>query len=814
MGLMRFTVSGMNCAACSARVEKAVSSIPGVDSCSVNLLTGDLMVSGKTEPEAVMAAVTGAGYGCSPLNGKKEAEKEADVYHETEKLLKKCLAVSAGLLLLLMYFSMGVVMYGFPVPGILKNNPVGTALCEMLISAAVLLINKRFFVSGFRGLAHGAPNMDTLVAMGSSVSWIYSLVLTFLMTADAASSVRYLHGLYFESSAMIPTLITVGKLLEARSKGKTTDAVKSLMKLKPAVARLLKGDAEVIVPAADLSAGDMFILKPGDSVPADGIVISGESAVDESILTGESLPVEKQADDNIYAASVNRQGHLVCRAVRTGEDTALSKIIGMVNDAAASKAPIARIADRVSGVFVPVVIGIAAAVFLIWYLGGENTGFALSRAISVLVISCPCALGLATPVAIMVGSGTAAEKGILFKTSEALEQTGKIRFAAFDKTGTVTEGKPSVTDVIAAVDKKELLTAAASLEKQSEHPLAEAITEYCRKQGIVSNEITGFIANGSMVSGKLGEAVIKGGSRKAVICFPLPSEIREKEKALSSEGKTIVYFTKDDSLLGIIALSDRIRESSAEAVRLIRELGITPVMITGDNEAAARHIAQKAGIERIYAGVLPGEKAAVIEKLKNDGLTMMVGDGINDAVALKAADIGMAIGAGADVAVDAADVVLIRSDLQDAVTAVMLSRRVLANIKQNLFWAFFYNCLCIPLAAGAFIRPFGIMITPVFGAAAMSLSSFFVVSNALRLKRFKTVSEKDLKKEKENMTVTLKIDGMMCPHCEARVKKALEGVEGVSEAVVSHVEGTAVITGNASEELLRKAVEDAGYEVK
>lgn len=808
----------MSCAACSARVEKAVSQTPGVVSCAVNLLTGDLSVSGDVSPELIISAVTDAGYGCTEGDNEKTAKDAPDINYETEKLLKKCLTASVCILIPLMYVSMGIVMWHFPAPLFLKDNPVGTAMIELLLSASCMIINKRFFINGFKGLLHRAPNMDTLVAMGSSASWVYSLVLTFMMTVEPSNASGYLHGLYYESAAMILTLITVGKMLEAGSRGKTTDAVRGLMKLKPDTARLYDGEKETTVSASMLKAGDMFSLRPGDAVPADGEVISGESTVDESALTGESIPSEKYQGSPVYAATINKGGHLICRAVKTGEDTTLSKIIDMMNDAAATKAPIARLADKVSGVFVPLVMGIATVTFLIWFISGESVGFSLARAISVLVISCPCALGLATPVAIMVGNGTAARKGILFKTSEALEQTGKIKFAAFDKTGTVTVGKPAVTDVYAVSDENELLTFAASIERQSEHPLAEAISDYCSKLSINALPVTGFNATGSLVSCCCNGSLIKGGSRKAVTDFAVPSELLEKEKEFSAAGKTPLYFTCDSRCLGIIALSDTLRETSALAVNEIKELGITPVMITGDNEVTAGFIAAKAGIERIYAGVLPGEKAGIIEELKKEGLTMMVGDGINDAVALKTADIGMAIGAGADVALDAADVVLIRSDLQDAVMAVSLSRKVLKNIKENLFWAFFYNCLCIPLAAGAFIKPFGLMITPMFGAAAMSLSSLFVVTNALRLRNFKKedknrIIEENIEEKKE-MTVTLNIEGMMCTHCEARVKKALESVAGVTEAVVSHVEGTAVVTGSASEEALKKAVIDAGYEVK
>lgn len=817
---MRFKVTGMNCAACSARVEKAVSSIPGISSCAVNLLTGDLSVSGDVPSGVVIAAVTEAGYGCISADAAETSPQKTDIHKETEIYLGKCLKASVCILIPLMYVSMGIVMNGLPAPAFLKGNPAGLALAELLLSAACMLVNKRFFISGFRGIAHRAPNMDTLVAMGSSVSWLYSLVLTFFITAEPSRAHEYLHGLYFESAAMILTLITVGKMLEARSKGKTTDAVKALIKLKPSTARLLEGETETIVNAASLKAGDMFVLRPGDAVPADGTVVSGNSAVDQSALTGESIPLEKTEGDKVFAATVNRQGYLICRAEKTGEDTAFSGIISLMNEAAATKAPIARIADKVSGVFVPAVLAIAVVTFIIWIFSGESVGYALERGISVLVISCPCALGLATPVAIMVGSGTAARMGILFKTSEALEQTGKIKYAAFDKTGTLTEGKPSVTDICALSDEMELLTAAASVEKLSEHPLAEAITAYCSEHGIHPMPVSDFTATGSMVSCMSSGSLIKGGSRKAMTDVTVPEALIGKEKKLSSEGKTPIYFSYGGKCLGIIALSDNLRPESAEAVKQMAQLGITPVMITGDNEVTAGYIARKAGIEKVYAGVLPGGKADVIRELEKNGLTMMVGDGINDAVALKTADIGTAIGAGTDAAVEAADVVLMKTDLRDTVAAVKLSRKVLANIKQNLFWAFFYNCLCIPLAAGVFIRSFGLRITPMFGAAAMSLSSVFVVTNALRLRKSDRntdngIFEKSkMIREKKIMTITLTIDGMMCPHCEARVKKALEGVSGVTEAVVSHKEGTAVVTGSASEEELKKAVTDAGYEVR
>ncbi len=826
----QFNVTGMSCAACSARVEKAVSSVDGVSSCSVSLLTNSMGVEGNYSVKDVIAAVEKAGYGASLKNDEKQKTNEEDSLKDTETpLLFKRFVSSLIFLLILMYFSMGHEMLSLPVPKIFDENRAVLGLLEMLLSAIVLVINQRFFINGFKGLIHRAPNMDTLVALGSSASFLWSVYVLFKTTADKAFFDHY----YFESAAMILVLITVGKILEARSKGKTTDALKSLMRLSPQTAVVITDSEEKTVSVKDVKKGDIFVVRAGDNIPVDGVVIEGSSAVDESHLTGESIPVDKKTGDRVYAASLNKSGYLKCTAERVGEDTSLAKIIQMVSDAAATKAPIAKIADKVSGVFVPVVISIALVTFAVWLLLGKEMSFSLSRAISVLVISCPCALGLATPVAIMVSNGVGAKNGILFKTASALEQTGKTQIALLDKTGTLTLGEPKVTDVISIeTDEKTLLEYAFSLEEKSEHPLSRAITEYAREKGVSSFAVSDFLVlSGSGVSGKVENEKITGGSLKFINSIvPVSEEIKEQCDRLSQTGKTPLLFSKNESLMGIIAVSDVIKPDSPEAVRELKDMGIRVVMLTGDNEKTANAIAEKTGVDDVIASVMPDGKQAAVSHLKKYGRVMMVGDGINDAPALTEADIGVAIGAGADVAVDAADVVLVNSSLKDVASAIRLSRATLKNIKQNLFWAFFYNVLGIPLAAGAYIGLFGWELNPMFGAAAMSLSSFFVVTNALRLNLFKlhnpkkdkkikpveiNIGELSKKTEENKMTKTVFINGMMCAHCEATVKKALEAVDGVEEAVVSHENGTAVLTLSKDVEnsVLKTAVEEKEYEV-
>lgn len=844
----QYQVTGMSCAACSARVEKAVSGVPGVTSCSVSLLTNSMGVEGTAAPADIIRAVEDAGYGAS-LKGAAQAAfaaPEEDALRDTETpRLRKRLIASLGFLLLLMYFSMGVHMWGWPVPPALTENHVGLALLQMLLSAIVLVINQRFFISGWKGLIHRAPNMDTLVAMGSGISFLWSVAVLFRMTGaqarmDMASVHRLMNQLYFESAAMILTLITVGKMLEARSKGRTTDALKGLMKLAPKTATLLREGKEITVPVDQVRIGDVFVVRPGENLPVDGTVISGSGSVDESALTGESIPVDKAEGDSVSAATVNRSGFLTCRATRVGEDTTLNQIIRMVSDAAATKAPIAKIADRVSGIFVPVVLGIAAVTTVIWLLVGQTAAFALARGISVLVISCPCALGLATPVAIMVGNGVGAKNGILFKTAVSLEETGKAQIVVLDKTGTVTEGQPRVTDRVPApgVAEAELLETALALESKSEHPLARAVVNYAREQGLQATETEQFEAlPGNGLRARLGGETVLGGSLKYIgEKTTLPPEILREADRLSGEGKTPLLFLRGSRLLGILAVADTIREDSHEAIAAFRRMGLRVVMLTGDNARTAHAIGAQAGVDEVIAGVLPDGKESVIRRLKEIGKVIMVGDGINDAPALTSADVGIAIDAGTDVAIDAADVVLMKSRLSDAAAALRLSRATLRNIHENLFWAFFYNVIGIPLAAGAYYPLFGWELNPMFGAAAMSLSSFCVVSNALRLNWFRPheaghdrpgtpVSEEafrrviqeiqeTIKQEEKNMTKTVSIQGMMCPHCEARVKKALEAVEGVVSAVTSHEKANAVLelSGNVSEEALRKAVEDAGYE--
>ena len=832
----QYTVTGMSCAACSARVEKAVSGVEGVSSCSVNLLTNSMGVEGSASPEAIIAAVEAAGYGASRKGAAKASSPaaEEDALRDRDTpVLKRRLLSSLGFLLVLMYISMGHTMWGFPLPAFLNGNPVALGLMELLLAAIVMLINKKFFTSGLRGLLHGAPNMDTLVALGSGVSFAYSTVALFAMTAavqrgDAAGAHALLHDLYFESAAMILTLITVGKMLEARSKGKTTDALKSLMRLAPQTACVERGGKELSVPIDEVVRGDVFLVRPGESIPVDGVVLSGVSSVNEAALTGESIPVDKAAGDRVSAATVNQSGFLRCEAERVGEDTTLSKIIKMVGDAAATKAPIAKLADRVSGVFVPAVIAVALVTFAIWLLLGKAFGYALSRAIAVLVISCPCALGLATPVAIMVGNGVGAKNGILFKTAVSLEEAGKAQIVVLDKTGTVTNGEPVVTDLLPAegVSGEELLAAALSLEKKSEHPLARAVTTYAAERGTEGREVEDFSAlPGNGLRARLGGEELLGGSLAYISSLvSVPPELRERADALSEKGKTPLLFAKGGELLGVIAVADTVKDDAAEAVRELKGMGIHVVMLTGDNARTAAAIGEQVGADEVISGVLPDGKESVIRSLQQRGRVAMVGDGINDAPALTRADIGIAIGAGADVAIDAADVVLMKSRVRDIPAAIRLSRATLTNIKENLFWAFFYNVVCIPLAAGAYAR-FGLTLSPMIGAAAMSLSSFCVVSNALRLNlrniydpgRDKAIKKTLGKSDKEEtpMTKTMKIEGMMCPHCEARVKKTLEALEAVSSAEVSHVSGSAVVTLAApvEDEVLKKAVEAQGYDV-
>ena len=832
----QYNVTGMSCAACSARVEKAVSGVEGVSSCSVSLLTNSMGVEGNASPEAIIAAVEAAGYGASRKGAEKGSSPagDEDALRDRETpVLKRRLFSSLGFLILLMYISMGHTMWGFPLPAFFEGNHVAVALAELLLAVIIMVINQKFFTSGFRGLFRGAPNMDTLVALGSGVSFIYSTVMLFAMTAavqrgDGERAHALMHDLYFESAAMILTLITVGKMLEARSKGKTTDALKSLMRLTPQTARIERGGEEITVPIGEVARGDVFVVRPGESIPADGVVIDGTSSVNEAALTGESLPVDKAVGDHVSAATVNQSGFLRCEATRVGEDTTLSQIIKMVGDAAATKAPIAKLADRVSGVFVPAVIAVALVTFAVWLLLGREFGYALSRGIAVLVISCPCALGLATPVAIMVGNGVGAKNGILFKNAVSLEEAGKAQIVVLDKTGTVTNGEPVVTDILPAsgVSVDELLSNALSLEKKSEHPLAKAVTAFGADRAAEALAVENFSAlPGNGLRAACGGVELLGGSMKFISSLvTVPQELRERADALSEQGKTPLLFARGGRLLGLIAVADTVKDDAAEAVQELKGMGIKVVMLTGDNARTAAAIGAQVGADEVIAGVLPDGKENVIRSLQQRGRVAMVGDGINDAPALTRADIGIAIGAGADVAIDAADVVLMKSRVRDIPAAIRLSRATLVNIKENLFWAFFYNVVCIPLAAGAYAR-FGLALSPMVGAAAMSLSSFCVVSNALRLnfcriydahrdKAIKnTLAESD--KEEIPMTKTMKIEGMMCPHCEARVKKALEGLEAVSAAEVSHVSGTAVVMLAAPVEdaVLKGAVEAQGYEV-
>ena len=831
----QYTVTGMSCAACSARVEKAVSAVPGVTSCSVSLLTNSMGVEGTASAEAVVSAVQAAGYGAS-LKGASSAptaaaQEDALADRETPALKRRLIA-SLGFLIALMYVSMGHMMWGWPLPACLAGNHVAMGLLQMLLTIAVMVINQKFFINGFRSLLHGAPNMDTLVALGAAASFGYSTYALFAMTGaqvrgDAVAVMQYMHEFYFESAAMILALITVGKMLEARSKGKTTDALRSLMKLAPQTATLVRGGQEIAVPIAQVRRGDVFVVRPGESIPVDGVVLEGESAVNESALTGESIPVDKAVGDSVSAATTNQSGFLRCEATRVGEDTTLSQIIKMVSDAAATKAPIAKVADRVSGVFVPTVIALAILTTAVWLLCGQSIGFALARGISVLVISCPCALGLATPVAIMVGNGLGAKNGILFKTAVSLEETGKTEIIALDKTGTITQGEPRVTDVLPAegMTQGALLSLAAALEQRSEHPLARAVMMRAEEDGLTAAPVGDFRAlPGNGLTATLSGETLLGGSLSFVSSqVDVPRSIRQKAEALAEEGKTPLLFAQAGRLAGVIAVADVIKADSPAAIAALRNMGIRVVMLTGDNEKTARAIGRLAGVDEVIAGVLPEGKESVIRRLQAQGKVAMVGDGINDAPALTRADIGVAIGAGTDVAIDAADVVLMKSRLSDVPAAIRLSRATLRNIHENLFWAFFYNVIGIPLAAGVWIPLFGWTLNPMFGAAAMSLSSFCVVSNALRLNLFKLhdagkdkkINRHSKHKEETTMVKTMKIEGMMCGHCEAAVKKALEAIDGVASAEVSHTDGTAVVTLSKPVEnaALRKAVEDKDYTV-
>ena len=850
--MKQYTVTGMSCAACSARVEKAVSKVDGVSACSVSLLTNSMGVEGDADSAAVIRAVEEAGYGAVLKEADREAGHNAESIREQEKALedketpklKKRLFSSIGFLVVLMYFSMGHMMFGWPLPAFFEGNHVAMGLVQLLLTIMIMVINQKFFISGFKSLLHRAPNMDTLVAMGSSAAFLYSTYALFAMTdaqvkGDMAGVMKYMDEFYFESAAMILTLITVGKMLEAHSKGKTTDALKGLMKLAPQKAVLLIGGEEKEVPIDQVKKGDLFLVKPGENIPVDGIVVKGSSAVNEAALTGESIPVDKAEGDEVSAATINQSGVLTCEAVRVGEDTALSRIIQMVSDAAATKAPIARIADKVSGIFVPAVIAIAVVTFLVWILAGQSFGYALARAISVLVISCPCALGLATPVAIMVGNGMGARNGILFKTAASLEETGKTEIVVLDKTGTITKGEPRVTDILPAegVPEERLLTLAYSLEKNSEHPLAGAVIAYAEEKQLRAEEVTGFQAlPGNGLLGRGRDGLLTGGSFAYISSkIPLSADTEEKVKQLAGEGKTPLLFGLDNQFLGMIAVADVVKEDSMEAVKELTDMGIRVIMLTGDNERTARAVAARAGITEVIAGVLPDGKEQVVRSLKEEGRVAMAGDGINDAPALTRADVGIAIGAGTDVAIDAADVVLMKSSLKDIPAAVRLSRATLRNIHENLFWAFIYNIIGIPLAAGVWIPLFHWQLNPMFGAAAMSLSSFCVVTNALRLNLFKvydsshdgkqkgrgkaaeeSIKNKNIKKEEGNeMKKTMKIEGMMCGHCEAAVKKALEAVDGVESALVSHEKGSAevTLTKEVADDVLKKAVEDKDYKV-
>ena len=839
----QFNITGMSCAACTNRVERAVKEVKGVTSCSVNLLTNSMGVEGTASNEDIILAVKNAGYGASLKKINKsqsiQSSNDEDTLRDRETpILKRRLIASLSFLILLMYFSMGHMMWGWPLPSFFDENHIAMGLVQLLLTVIIMVINQQFFISGFKSLLHGSPNMDTLVALGATAAFGYSTFALFAMTdaqvkGNTDAVMKYMHEFYFESSAMILALITLGKMLEARSKGKTTDALKGLMKLAAKNATLLKDGNEITVPIEQVNKGDIFVVRPGENIPVDGIIIEGSSAIDESTLTGESIPVDKTVGNTISAGTLNQSGFIRCEATRVGEDTTLSQIIQMVSDAAATKAPIAKIADKISGIFVPTVIIIAIITVIVWLIVGQSVGFSLARGISVLVISCPCALGLATPVAIMVGNGIGAKNGILFKTAVSLEETGKTKIVALDKTGTITQGEPKVTDVIPlnGIDSKELLQLAYLLEKKSEHPLARAINQKAEEEGIVSNEVKDFKAlPGNGLTASLDNSVIYGGSYKFISeQVQIPIDIKNKSEHLAEDGKTPLFFSCDGVLHGIIAVADVIKDDSPQAIKEMQNMGIHVVMLTGDNERTAKAIGAQAGVDEVIAGVLPDGKEKVIQKLKQKGKVIMVGDGINDAPALTSSDIGIAIGAGTDVAIDAADVVLMKSRLTDVPAAIRLSRATLRNIRENLFWAFIYNIIGIPLAAGVFIKAFGWQLNPMFAAMAMSLSSFSVVTNALRL-NFINIhdSKKDNKiknkinnkinnktKETKTMEKIIKIEGMMCGHCEAHVKKALEVLEGVEQANVSHEAGTAIVTMTAdiSDDILKKTVEEEGYKV-
>lgn len=836
----QYIVTGMSCAACSARVEKAVSQIPGVTSCSVSLLTNSMSVEGSALSEEIITAVQNAGYGAALKNAKQNQHDRTNSIEDTLKdretpILKRRLIASLGFLIILMYVSMGYMMWGWPLPSFFNNNHIAMGLLQLLLTIVIMVINQKFFTSGFKSLWRRTPNMDTLVALGSTAAFIYSTFALFAMTdaqvkgnADAVMS--YMHEFYFESAAMILALITVGKMLEARSKGKTTNALKGLMQLAPKTATLIRDDKEIVIPVEQVAKGDIFVVRPGENIPVDGVIIDGDSAVDESTLTGESIPVDKSVGNTVSAGTLNQSGFIRCEATRVGEDTTLSQIIQMVSNAAASKAPIAKVADKVSGVFVPTVITIAVITVIIWLLLGQTMGFALARGISVLVISCPCALGLATPVAIMVGNGIGAKNGILFKTAVSLEECGKTKIVALDKTGTITKGAPTVTDIIPAngTTEAKLLQLAYSLEKKSEHPLALAINQRAEKDAISPDEVSDFTAlPGNGLSASNNGAMLYGGNYNFISSrISIPDEIKKQSEKLSEEGKTPLFFSSDDTLFGIIAVADVIKDDSPQAIREMQNMGIHVVMLTGDNERTAKAIGTLAGVDEVIADVLPDGKENVIQKLKQKGKVIMVGDGINDAPALTSADIGIAIGAGTDIAIDAADIVLMKSRLLDVPAAIRLSRATLRNIHENLFWAFIYNVIGIPLAAGVFINVLGWQLNPMFAAAAMSLSSFSVVTNTLRLnflrihdsKRNHKINNKQnniTKKESKVMNKTLKIEGMMCSHCEMHTKKALEALDGVTNAEVSHESGTAVVTlkKDIADDILKQAVSEQGYKV-
>ena len=845
----QYQVTGMSCAACSARVEKAVSHVPGVTSCSVSLLTNSMGVEGSASPQDIIKAVEEAGYGASPKGADSQqssASQAAEALADHEiPILKKRLIASVGFLLVLMYFSMGHMMWGWPVPQWFEHNHVAMGLLQLLLAGIVMVINQKFFISGFKSLWHRSPNMDTLVALGSMASFVWSVYVLFAMTGaqvsgDMAAVENYMMDFYFESAAMILTLITVGKMLEARSKGKTTDALKSLMKLAPKTAVVIRNGQETTIPVEQVHKGDIFVVRPGENIPVDGVVLEGTSAVNESALTGESIPVDKAAGDMVSSATVNQSGFIRCEASRVGEDTTLSQIIKMVSDAAATKAPIAKIADRVSGIFVPAVITIAVITTIVWLLTGQTFGYALARGISVLVISCPCALGLATPVAIMVGNGMGAKNGILFKTAVSLEETGKVQIVALDKTGTITSGQPEVTDILPAegFSEEQLLTLAFSLEQKSEHPLAKAVLKKAEERKLHAYEISDFQAlPGNGLSGIMNSQTLMGGSMKFISSrVSVPDSLKQQAEHLAEQGKTPLLFASDNKLAGIIAVADVIKEDSPQAVKELQNMGIQVVMLTGDNEKTARAIGKQAGVDEVIAGVLPDGKESVIRSLKEQGKVAMVGDGINDAPALTRADIGIAIGAGTDIAIDAADIVLMKSRLSDVPAAIRLSRATLRNIHENLFWAFFYNVIGIPLAAGVWIPIFGWTLNPMFGAAAMSLSSFCVVTNALRLNLFKVhdasrdkkikqavsiLPEKDYNesnKEKETTSmvkITVNVEGMMCPHCEAHVNEAIKAAFQAEDVVSSHEKKTTVFTSpeHVDEDKIREVIKNAGYEV-